>query len=257
MSDSAVILLLLPVFFFGILLCIEIGRRLGLRRRAEVTERERSVMNTIEASIYAWLGLLVAFTFAGAASRFDTRRSLTVQEANAIGTAYLRLDLLPTTAQPALREKFRQYTETRIAVYQVLPNIKASDTEAARAAALQKLIWSEVVTALKESPPATWGLVLAALNEMIDITATRAVILRTHTPTIVLGTLLVLSVVSSLLIGHGLARKGSNVLLHTVGFALVFTVTMYVILDLDHPRVGLIRLDYADQALTEVLAGMK
>ena len=258
MSDSAVILLLLPVFFFGILLCIEIGRRLGLRRRAEMTERERSVMNTIEASIFAWLGLLVAFTFAGAASRFDTRRSLTVQEANAIGTAYLRLDLLPATAQPALREKFRQYTETRIAVYQVLPDIKASDTEAARAAALQKLIWSEAVTALKESPPATWGLVLTALNEMIDITATRAVILRTHTPTIVLGTLLVLSVVSSLLIGHGLARKDtSNVLLHTVGFALVFTVTMYVILDLDHPRVGLIRLDYADQALTGVLAGMR
>jgi hypothetical protein len=258
MSDSAVTFLLLPGVFLGVLVFVEIGRRLGIRRVAEETERERVVLSTIETAIYALLGLMLAFTFSGAASRFDTRRTLTVQEANAIGTAYLRLDLLPAAAQPPLREKFRRYTEARIAVFQSLPDVAASNADAARAGALQGEIWTDALAALKDAPPASSLLLLPALNDMIDITTTRAITLRTHTPPIVLATLVVLTLICSLMIGNGLARKGSSaVVLHTVGFALVLTVTMYVIFDLDHPRVGLIRLDYADQALTDVLAGMK
>jgi hypothetical protein len=257
-SDSAFTFLLLPGLFIGVLVFVEIGRRLRMQPVAEETERERVVLNTIETAIYALLGLMVAFTFSGAASRFDARRALTVKEANAIGTAYLRLELLPAAAQPPLREKFRQYTELRIAVYQSLPDIEASNTNATRASALQSEIWTDAVAALKDAQPASTLLLLPALNDMIDITTTRAIMLKTHTPPIVLAALLVLALVCSLLIGKGLARKGAiAVVLHTVVFALVLTIIMYVIFDLDHPRVGLIRLDYADQALTEVLAGMK
>ena len=259
MSDSAAMFVLLPGLFLCFLLFVEIGRRLGARWvDEEETERERVVLNTIETAIYALLGLMIAFTFSGAAERFDARRSLTVQEGNAIGTAYLRLDLLPAAAQPALREKFRRYTEARIAVYQALPDIEASNTHAARAGALQGQIWAEAVAALKDAPPASSLLLLPALNDMLDITTTRAIMLRTHTPPVVLVTLLMLTLVCSLLIGNGLARKRTcGAVLHTVGFALVLTVTLYVILDLDHPRAGLIQLDYADQALADVLAGMK
>lgn len=114
MSDSAAMFVLLPGLFLCFLLFVEIGRRLGARWvDEEETERERVVLNTIETAIYALLGLMIAFTFSGAAERFDARRSLTVQEGNAIGTAYLRLDLLPAAVQPALREKFRRYTTPR------------------------------------------------------------------------------------------------------------------------------------------------
>jgi len=93
---------------------------------------------------------------------------------------------------------------------------------------------------------------------MFDIATTRSVILNTHIPTIVVATLIVLTLVCSLLIGYGLPRERSaGTLIHTVGFALVVTVTLYVIFDLDHPRVGLIRLDYADQSLFDVLASMR
>ena len=258
MSDSAATFLLLPGLFLGVLAFIGIGRRLGMRRVVEETERERVVLSTIEAAIYALLGLMVAFTFSGAASRFDVRRNLTVQEANAIGTAYLRIDLLPATTQPPLREKFQRYARARIAVFQSLPDVAASNANAARAVALQGEIWAGSLAALKDAPPASSLLLLPALNDMIDITTTRAIALKTHTPPIVLGTLVVLTLICSLMIGDGLARRGtSSLALHTVGFALVLTVTLYVIFDLDHPRVGLIRLDYADEALTDVLAGMK
>jgi len=258
MTNFTQVFLLFLGLFLGVLLFVEIGRRLGARRAGEESERERHVRSALESAIFALLGLMIAFTFAGAASRFETRRTLTIQEANMIGTAYLRLDVLPAAAQPALREKFRQYAAARIARYQVLPDIEASEVQAARSEALQREIWTDAVTALKDAEPTASLLLLPALNDMIDITSTRAIMLETHTPPFVLAVLVVLTLVCSILTGNGLARKGSRSLpLHTLGFALVLTVTMYVIFDLDHPRFGLIQLDYVDQALSEVLAGMK
>jgi hypothetical protein len=258
MSDSAAIFLFLPGLFLGIALFIEAGRWLGKFRAKDETERERVVLISIETAIYALLGLMVAFTFSGAAGRFDLRRTLTVDEANAIGTAYLRLDLLPAAAQPALREKFRRYTEARIAIYGALPDVGASDAHAARAAALQGEIWAGAVAALRGAQPQAALLVVPALNDMIDITTTREIALRTHTPPVILIALGVLTLVCSLLVGYSLAGgRRLGVTLHALAFAAILTVTIYVILDLDHPRAGLIRLDYVDRAMSEVLSGMK
>lgn len=258
MSDTALVFVLLPGLFGCILLFVWLGRRIGNRRGGEETERERVGLVTVESAIYALLGLMIAFTFSGATSRFDARRAQTVQEANAIGTAYLRLDLLPAAAQPALRTKFRSYTEARMAVYRALPDIEASSADAARAVALQDEIWTDSMAALRSATPQASLLLVPALNDMIDITTTRNIALRTHTPPIILVALVVLTLISALLIGYALAGgKPFATNLHMIGFALMMTVTIYVILDLDHPRVGLIRLDYVDQALADVRAGMK
>jgi hypothetical protein len=257
-SDTSLVFIFLPGLFLCILLFVWIGRWIGALRSKEETERERVGLVTVETAIYALLGLMIAFTFSGATSRFDTRRAQTVQEANAIGTAYLRLDLLPAAARPALRDKFRSYAEARMAVYQVLPDLKASNAQAARADALQAEIWSDAIAALRGASPQAALLVVPALNDMIDITTTRAIALRTHTPPIILVALVVLTLICSLLVGYGLAGgKPFATNLHMIGFAVMMTVTIYVILDLDHPRVGLIRLDYVDQALADVRAGMK
>src|SRR5690349_9027453 len=125
MSDTAVVFLLIPGLFLSILVFVGVGRRMDIRRVIEETDRERVVLTTIETAIYALLGLMVAFTFGGAASRFDARRTLTVSEANAIGDAYLRLDLLPASAQPVLREQFRRYAVERMAVFNALPDAHA------------------------------------------------------------------------------------------------------------------------------------
>jgi hypothetical protein len=258
MSDTALIFVFLPGLFAFILLFVWVGRRIGMQRSVEETERERVGLVTVETAIYALLGLMVAFTFSGATSRFDTRRAQTVQEANAIGTAYLRLDLLPAAAQPALRDKFRLYADARMAIYRALPDLEASNAQAARAAELQGAIWTDSIAALRNAPPQASLLLVPALNDMIDITTTRAIALRTHTPQVILGALVLLTLICSLLVGYGLA--GGKVFatnLHMIGFALMMTVTIYVILDLDNPRVGLIRLDYVDQALADVRAGMK
>src|SRR4051812_42855896 len=90
--------------FLGSLLLLEVGRRIGIRKLAEDAEGARAGVGTVDAATFALLGLLIAFTFSGAATRFDARRQLIIEEANNIGTAYLRIDLLPPEAQPALRE---------------------------------------------------------------------------------------------------------------------------------------------------------
>lgn len=258
MSNTLVTVVLIAAFFLTILLLIEIGRWIGSKQSAGATERTRAGLGMIEAAMYGLLGLMIAFTVSGAASRLDARRALVVQEANAIGTAYLRLDLLPAAAQPPLREKFRQYTETRLAVYRALPDIEASNDQAAKATALQKEIWAGAVTAVRDAIPSASLLLLPALNEMIDITTTRAVALRTHTPWIILAALIFLALFCSLLAGYGLASDGPfSRTVHRVGFASIMTLTLYVIVDLDHPRFGVIRVDFTDQALEDVRSGMK
>ena len=94
--------------FVGILVCLEIGFRIGLASSKRNHELAYEGTGTIDAAVFALLGLLLGFSFAGAMSRFDSRRQLIVNEANAIGTAYLRIDLLPAAEQPEIRTLFRR-----------------------------------------------------------------------------------------------------------------------------------------------------
>src|SRR5689334_2760578 len=97
--------------FLGIVACLEIGFRAGRRNSTNNAELAHEGIGVIEAAVFALLGLLLGFSFAGGTSRLDARRQLIVQEANAIGTAYLRLDLFPADDQPEMRRLFREYVE--------------------------------------------------------------------------------------------------------------------------------------------------
>ena len=94
-------------FFVGMVLLLEVGRRIRLRALAKEGEKPAGGLGVVEGAIFGLMGLVIAFTFSGAASRFDARRQLIVEEANSIGTAYLRIDLLPEATQPPLREMLR------------------------------------------------------------------------------------------------------------------------------------------------------
>src|SRR5262245_22835515 len=87
----------------GMLVCLELGRRLGVRRLERDPQGALAGLGAVEGAVFGLYGLLIAFTFSGAPARFDARRQLIAEEANAIGTAYLRIDLLAAESQPALR----------------------------------------------------------------------------------------------------------------------------------------------------------
>jgi protein-S-isoprenylcysteine O-methyltransferase Ste14 len=240
--------------FIALLVMQEIGRRLGERRRARNPENAAG-LGAIEGAIFALMGLMVAFTFSGAASRIEVRRNLIVTEANTIGTAYLRLDLLPVSAQPALREDFRQYVDSRLAVYRAIPDVPAAYARLADSAAIQKRIWSRAVAACGKDANETTSLVLSPLNEMIDITTTRTVAILTHPPGIVIVMLVLLVLAGALLAGFGSSASPRS-WVHTIGFAALMAGAIYLILDLEFPRAGLIRIDALDQLLADVRQSM-
>ena len=148
---------------------LEVGRRFGARQLAQDPEGAKSGTGAIEAAVFGLMGLLIAFTFSGAASRFDARRTQIVDEANCIGTAWLRLDLLPAGVQPSMREKFRQYVDARLAVFQKLPDIEAAQAELARSATVQNEIWKQAVDSCRDTgSPSTTMLLLPAFYQLAD-----------------------------------------------------------------------------------------
>ncbi len=251
--------LLAFVLFIGMLLLLEVGRRIGNQRLLADPDGARIGTGTVEGAVFALLGLLIAFTFSGAATRFDARRDLVIQETNAIGTAYLRLDLLPASVQPAFRERFRRYLDSRLEVYRKLPDLQAARSELAKANALQGEIWKQAVAVgrMEDVGPDAIKLLLPALNEMFDITTTRTMAAQLHPPTIVYGMLFGLALAGALLAGYGMAGGKSRNWLHVIGFPAVMALAFYVILDIEYPRLGLIQLNAFDQALVELRESMK
>jgi len=243
--------------FLGMLILSEAGRRIGMRRLAQDPEGAEAGVGVVDGAVFALLGLLIAFTFSGAASRFDTRRQLIVEETNDIGTAYLRLDLLPVDAQPALREKFRQYVDARLEVYRKLPDIAAAKEEFVKANKLQGEIWRQAVAASRAqgAPPAAPMLLLPALNAMIDITTTRTMAMQMHPPMVIFA--LLFGLASSLLVGYGMAGSKKRNWLHALVLAFAMAVSVFVILDIEYPRLGFIRVDAFDRALMELRESMK
>jgi hypothetical protein len=247
-----------PGIFLAILGCLMLGRWLGRRAMGQYATSTPNT-SSLEASVFALLGLLIAFTFSGALSRFDLRRIQAVDEANAMGTAYLRIDLLAVAAQPLLRETFRNYVDARIATYRALPDLEAARRELARSQDLQREIWTQAVAAsrMAESRPGTEVLVMPALNQMFDITTVRVVATQMHPPLIIYAMLIVLALASALLAGYQSAGEKGYGWVQNIAFAAVVSFTVYVILDIEYPRLGWIRIDAIDQVLANVRAGMK
>ena len=246
------------LLFIGMLVLLETGRRFGLRRRPEASESEESSLGTIETAVFALFGLVVAFTFSSSISRFNDKRELIAMEANSIDTAYLRLQLLTPLPRSELQDLFRRYVDSRLEAYRKLPNMIAAQKEATRYKQLQDEIWMKAISAsqLRGAHPDAGKLLLPALNNMIDVTTTRAMALHNHPPVIIFGLLFILGLICSLLAGYRMAAGHYRSWLHILSFTVITVIVIYVIADIEYPRTGLIRLENFDQVLLELRQSM-
>ena len=247
------------LLFIGMLSLLETGRRLGTRRRSIESEAERSSLSTVEGAVFALFGLMMAFTFSGAATRFSEKRMLIAEEVNTIETAYLRLDLLPEEAKLVLQELFRRYVDSRLETYGKLPNLPDAETEISKSKKLQNEIWGQAVAAtrLPDCHPEAGKLLLPALNNMIDIATTRTMALQSHPPRIVYALLFALGLICSMLAGYRMASGQRRSWLHILSLTVFTVIIVFVTLDVEYPREGLIRLQNADQLLVNVRESMK
>lgn len=242
-----VIYLIPALLLIGMPCAMEVGRRTALTK--DLSEG----VGALDTAVYGLFGLLLAFTFSGAVQRFDQRRILMTQEANIIGTTYLRLDLLQPDTQRILRPLFREYLDERIEGFRAIGKPEAEDASNRRLHELQNKIWQETVAGTQKSGnPAITSLTISSLNEMIDITTSHYAATRTHPPAIIYGMLVILALSSSFLAGLSMPKNKTRQWSNIMTFTLVISAAIYVIIDIEYPRYGLVRVEAFDQLLIDL-----
>jgi hypothetical protein len=259
MDPMLIAITLIAALFFGMLAMIEAGRRVGQARLARDPSGLARGNGAAEAAVFGLLGLLIAFTFSSAAARFQERKQQITQEANAIGTAYLRMDLVAPAAQAELRDLMRRYADMRIVTYSNVIDVEGTRARLAEGSTLQSTIWTKALggSAAQGASPDAAKLLVPALNDMFDITTTRVMATRNHSPAVVYLLLVTLCLVGALLIGYELSGSTPRPWLHPLAFSAALTLCVYVIIDLEFPRLGFIHINEADQILVEVRQSMR
>ncbi|WP_156812305.1 bestrophin-like domain [Legionella tunisiensis] len=210
-------------------------------------------MQIIEGSMLALLGLLLAFTFSSAVNKFDHRRALIIDEANAIGTLYLRLDLLPIEKQETAKQTLKTYLDFHIKAYQALPNIQDAERYLEASHEYQTKLWSEAIgSCTKMKNNYSCMLIIPALNQVFDIENKRIKNMQLHPPKYIFVLLIFVALVATFFIGsHIYSRKGTSIV-HTVSYSLVISLVIFTIIDMEYPRLGFIRVDSFDQVLIDL-----
>jgi hypothetical protein len=231
------------------------GHRLAVARSRRPDAAAAPGASAIDAAVLGLLGLLVAFWFGSAGTRLDVRRSLIVEEANAIGTAWLRLDLLPDDIQSDVRGHFRRYVDVRLAQAPGRSSVGQLRTLDDELASHRHTIWRRAVEAAPRClTPQGHAILLESLNGMFDAGTRHQAFINAHTPTAILALLVVVASCSAALAGHDMGGRRTFTWLHTLSFAGVVAITIWVIYDLEMPRYGLIRVDNFDQTIRDVRA---
>ena len=235
------LILLASIVFF--LLATEAGFQFGWRVQSAVPEASKSEISTIQGAMLGLLALILGFTFAMAMSRFEARKQLVLDEANVIGTTFLRAQLLPEPPRQEVSNLLRLYVDARLALYQAGIDQKRLSRENDRTEKLHQQLWSYAAAVGEKEPRAiTVGLFLQSLNEVIDLHAKRITALENHVPEIILLLLYFVAIMATGLIGYGCGLGGRrNFFVSTMASVLIAGVIL-VIIDLDRPRRGLIKV---------------
>jgi len=208
-------------------------------------------LKTINGMVMALLGLLLAFTFSMSNARYDARRSLLVEEANAIGTTILRTDIYPDSIRDLLRASLKEYLEERILFYEAGMNYPMMVKHYRRAETLSAAVWQIATTYAKVNNSTTVASqLIPSINAMIDIATTRRSAGEGTIPESIMYFLFSLCCCVSLLIGYDHIGKLDWVIIG--GFSFILSATVFYIIDLDRPRSGFVNMDKPHQIMLEV-----
>jgi hypothetical protein len=241
-----------PLTLALVLLATEAGFRLGGYRRRRSEQEDRPPVGEMVSATLALLAFLLAFTFGMAASRFDVRRSLVIEEANAIGTTYLRATLLPEPHQSEIRKLLREYVGVRLEAIQtgkVHEAIGQSEELHAR-------LWTEATAVGEKNPNSVVvGLFIRSLNEVIDLHTKRVSLgVRNRIPGVIWAALYFIAIISTSVVGYHAGLAGARRSLAAIALCLAFCAVMTLNADLDRPQTGFLRV--SQQALIDVQTTM-
>jgi hypothetical protein len=218
-----------------------LGCRLALYTRINEDSHHHEHITGLREGLFVLLGLLLGFTVAIVLPRFDERRQLVIDEANAIGTTMLRAELLPEPQRGRTQELLREYLLVRQDfAKETLLDLSALNRETQRTKTLQGQLWQQLVAVTQESQTAVIATYLRALNEMIDVSEKRLAAFENRVPETVWLIIFIVAIFQSFATGFSLRRRFWFSLVMT---PLVIAVLMGLLADLDSPRTGLIRIE--------------
>lgn len=231
-----------------VLAAIEGGYRLAVFRKRQSDQEIGVPIGSVIGGILGLLGFLLAFTFGMAASRFDTRRELLLDEANTIGTCYLRAGLVPAPERVEVRQRLREYVHLRAEVAkqpQSLPQVLG------RSEVLQDELWSLAILVAKQDGRSEMNaLFVDSLNEVIDFHTKRIVVSQYHIPGMIWWALYVVSMLSMAGVGYQFGWAGSRDIVISFCLALAFSIVIVLIADLDRVDQG--SLQVSQQPMIEL-----
>jgi hypothetical protein len=241
----AIVLFILLIVFY--LFGFQIRKRI-IKRNPEQSLED---LGAINGTLLGLLALLLAFTFGMSNSRFDTRRQLIVQEANAIGTVVLRTEIYPDSMRHLLKGQLKEYLEARIAFLEAGMDEKKLISTYVKANEISSTIWSTAATYARVDDITTrTSELLPALNEMIDLTTTRRAAGEATIPDSIMYFLFILCICSAFLLGYD--RKKDFDWIVVIGFAIMLSATVFTIIDMDRPRTGLINMNNPNHKIIEL-----
>ena len=224
------------------------GYRIGLWHQARTPDEKEGPTGALVASLLATLAFLVAVTMSMASDRFDTRRGLVLEEANAIGTTYLRAGFLPAPNDEAVRTLLREYVPLRIARADLADLARSIE----RSEEIQDAVWAITEeVAETEGGSETFSLYVSSLNEMIDLHTKRVVAgVYARVPESVVYFLIIGSTLALVMTGYGAGLTGRRSLFSALAFVIVFSGVITLIIDLDQSRSGFLQV--SQQALIDL-----
>jgi hypothetical protein len=231
-----------PVGVFGFSLIVQwLAAYFGefLHRRVRpISKDEREDLDTVQAAILTLLALIIGFSFSMAVTRYDQRKTYEEAEANAIGTEYLRIDLLPADDAANVRALMRKYLDLRIAFYETtdrgeLARISADTTK------LQAELWSAAAAAANAQPTAVKALAVAGMNDMLNAQGYTQAAWWNRIPVAAWALMGLIAIACNLVLGYGEHSKRMVLLLV---IPVVVSISFLLIADIDSPRGGVIRV---------------
>jgi len=231
--------LLCIVSFFVLWLCAKLGRYFLLRQHKHEKEL-RDDFNTILAATLTLLGLIIGFSFSMAANRYDLRRNYEEAEANAIGTEYLRVELLPAADMNRMQALLRDYLDQRIVFYQARSEAEAVQINV-RTTALENELWSVVRVPATAQPNPVTALVVSVMNDVLNSQGYAQAGFWNRIPKGAWLLMVVISIGCNLLVGYGSRSVTAGTTLLPI-LPLLVSIAFMLIADIDAPRHGIIRV---------------
>jgi hypothetical protein len=233
-----------PMAFFVVsFVALWIAERIGSayrQRREGMSEEERNDFGLILGAALTLLGLIIGFSFSMAINRYDQRKNLEEAEANAIGTEYVRADLLPPASAQKVRQLLKAYTVERQLFYTTRDAEELRQVDA-RTAELQGELWNAVKAPAEASQTPVMALTIAGMNDVLNSQGYTQAAWWNRIPEAAWGLMLAIAFCSNLMLGFYVRPDGRHWMRFLV-MPLVLSISFLLIADIDTPRRGIIRV---------------